>query len=180
MINDWLPNIIITQDQIHIGPLKLAYVFAKEKSPDPSTQLGAVLYYANDITPISYGANRFPDGVKLKPERLSDRSEKLFFIEHAERNAIFNAVRDGCEYIRSTTLYCPWYACSDCAKAIIGCGIRTVIGHKQAFDRTPDRWKESIQKAHQMFEETGVACYVFDGNLGCDFDILFNGQLWRP
>lgn len=179
MKDTWLPNIIITNDKEHINPLKEAYAFAKANSPDPSTQLGAVLYYTTGIFPISHGANRFPDGVNLTSERLSNRSEKLFFIEHAERNVIFNAIKNGYP-IKNAILYCPWYACSDCARAIIGCGIKTVIGHKQAFDKTPDRWKESIQKAHQMFEEAGVSCYVYNGDLGCDFEVLFDGKPWRP
>ncbi|MFX8778102.1 deaminase, partial [Acinetobacter baumannii] len=84
-----------------------------------------------------------------------ERPLKYQFVEHAERNSIFHAAREGSK-LAGSTMYCPWYACADCARAIIQAGIKEVVGHQKCFDLTPGHWKESIANAFQMFEEAGV------------------------
>jgi dCMP deaminase len=146
------------------------------RSPDPSTQNGAVLVSAGNNAIDS--CNEFPYGVKMTSERLEDRDLTMQFIEHAERNAIFQAAFSGVS-TRNTTLYCEWFACTDCARAIICSGITRVVGHQQIFDATPDRWKASIDAAFEMFSEAGVVTDMIDVKLNCD-PILFNGGLWYP
>lgn len=179
MIN-CLPYLKIISGTDFISPFYLEMAYRESlNSPDPSTQLGAIL--TNEYGGIiSRGYNRFPEKVTVTNERL-DRSQKLFYMEHAERNAIFAALKESKDLNKDNMiLYCPWYACSDCARAIINSGIKTVIGHKQMFDKTPDRWKESIIKGFEMFEESGTLCYAYDGSLGCDFEVRFDGKLWKP
>lgn len=164
--------------------LRRAYINAKKNSPDPSTQCGAVLVpegpagYKN--TQICFGINRFPKGVKVTPARLADRDTKLAFMVHAERDAIFKAALRGISTLEAT-LYVPWFACADCAQAIIQAGIRRVVGHKQVMDKTPARWVESIQFADTMLDEAGVEREYYDGQLFEDnFKVLFDGTLWTP
>lgn len=153
--------------------LKMAYKAAKY-SPDPSTQNGAVL-----VTPTGTveDCNRFPERVKVTDDRL-ERPLKYNFIEHAERNVIYKAARLQMPILGST-MYVPWFACSDCARAIIQSGIHKVVGHQKMIDGTPGHWKESIEAAFTMLGEAGIEMEWIDEDLGCD-KILFNGEWFYP
>lgn len=154
--------------------LRLAYKVASE-SPDPSTQNGAVIPAHNNV--VLQACNRFPRKVTVSGERL-ERPLKYSYIEHAERNVIYEAARYGVA-LEGLTMYVPWYACSDCARAIIQAGIRKVVGHKQMMDGTPEHWKESIAAAFVMFKEAGVETELLDVELGGP-TTLFNGKRWQP
>ncbi len=168
--------------------LKLAYQQAYN-SPDPSTQCGAVIVieddYEDDIV-MGEGCNGFHQGVKVTEERLCDRDKKLTFIEHAERTAIYHAIRDGYTgvHFRDSTMYAPWFACADCARAIIGVGIRKVVGHKLCQRMTPTRWEASIKDALTMFDEAGVEYSWWDGDVFTKSlkpeALLFNGEAYIP
>ena len=127
------------------------------------------------------GANRFPFGVVKLPERL-ETAVKLTYMEHAEQDVILRAAYHGIK-TQGALLFCPWFACADCARAIIGAGIATVIGHKQMMEKTPERWQSAIDAADVMLDEAGVKRYYYDGPIfdeSENFSILFNGETWNP
>lgn len=159
-----------------IRHLTSAYTVAL-KSPDLSTQNGAIIVGAGKRV-IGSGCNTFPHGVKLLPERLTTRPDKYLYVEHAERNAIYDCVANG-QSTDSAVMFCGWFACADCARGIIQSSIRLVVGHKKMFDDTPDRWKESISIAFQMFEEAGVETELIEHDFGLE-PRLFNEQMWTP
>lgn len=178
---DWLPYVKPSSKVYDKDFLWLAYDQAQKKSTDPSTQNGSVLVRENkdgSSGVIALGANFFPYGVKETPERW-DRAVKLNYVEHAERKPIYECAKRGIA-TNGLTLYCCWYACADCARAIIESGIKRVVGHKQVFDKTPDRWKETIKRAFEMFEEAGIVCEVYDGTIGDGIAVRFDGQIWNP
>ena len=72
-------------------------------SPDPSTQNGAILINQKGNI-VSEAWNAFPAGVKYSPERW-ERPLKYKIIEHAERNAIFQAAKHG---IKTNNLIKIW------------------------------------------------------------------------
>lgn len=161
--------------------LRLAYQAALG-SPDPSTQNGALLaepYSPHAATPIyrTLACNQFPRGVEYSEQRW-ERPLKYAVIEHAERNSLFKAARLGIG-TQGMILVCPWSACADCARAIICCGITKLITHQQAFDRSPQRWVDSIGIAYTMLHEAGVEVESYDGFLGAG-EILHNGESWIP
>ncbi len=156
--------------------LRNAYHVAEFYSDDPNTKNGAVLVN-REGRPIASAANCFARGVITTPDRLQ-RPKKYAFMEHAERNVIYAAALKG-EITEGATLYSPWYACADCARAIVQAGIVRVIGHKQMFDRTPEHWKESIAYGNEMFREAGVETLQYDGPIG-DCTGLINGEVWNP
>ena len=157
---------------IEIDGLRIAYSLAR-KSPDPSNQNGAVLVGYNAI--LLSDCNRFPYGYK---GNVQDRQEKYFYIQHAERAVILKAASKGLA-TQGLTLVCPWFACNDCAKAIIFAGIKRVVGHKQRMALTPPRWKDNVDKALQYLEDCGVELELYDGELGSE-PIIVNGELWQP
>lgn len=156
--------------------LTFAYNLAT-RSPDLSTQLGAVIVNDSGLV-VGLGCNEFPKGVKVTTERLVSRPEKYHYIEHAERNAIYNSIVAG-ESTLGATMFCPWFACADCARGIIQSGIKKVIGHQKMFDNTPERWRESIDNAFVMFDEAGVETELIVHDFGLE-PRLFNEQMWTP
>lgn len=118
-------------------------------SKDPSTKVGAVI--VNDKKQVlSMGYNGFPRGVSDCEERYNDRTTKLLFVAHAERNALDNAYTD----VAGATLYSTLYPCSDCAKGIIQRGIKTVVTSKEWHERQGQRFNFEISET--MFKEADV------------------------
>jgi dCMP deaminase len=113
--------------------LRAAYEYAAKNSTDPTTQNGAMLVNkAGEI--VAKGANRFPRGVRENEDRR-EKPQKYFYMGHAEKYAIFEAARKGIK-TEGLTMYCPWSVCAECARAIIQAGIKKVVAHKQAMDKT--------------------------------------------
>ncbi len=119
------------------------------------------------------GANHFPDGVVDSPDRW-ERPIKYSFVEHAERMAIYNAAFNGIP-TDGAKLYCPWFACADCARAIICAGIREVIGLQSYYADKSAHWDESIKLANIMLDEAGVKRRYIDHTFG--IQILRQGSL---
>lgn len=165
-------------DNTSRGYLLAAYAAAKH-SPDPSTQNGAVLVPSkyDEHAPFIIGYNKFPNGVAVEPNRLV-KPIKYSFMEHAERYVIYRAACMGVSTC-GATLYVPWFACVDCARAIIISGISKVVGHKQAMERDSCFWRESINTAMDMLHEAKIDIELYDGQLGCD-EVLFSGKMWQP
>lgn len=129
------------------------------KSKDPDTKVGCVIVGPdNEIR--STGYNSFPRGINDDVSERLVRPLKYKFVEHAERNAIYNAARMGVS-LKGCTLYVPWYPCTDCARGIIGAGISKVV-----IDYSPDnpwfdpermqRWKEDMDISISMLGEAGI------------------------
>jgi dCMP deaminase len=175
------------QEYDDIAFLRMAYECAYDFSTDPSTQNGAVLVDASG-EPLVEGANHFPTGVEEKEVRW-ERPLKYSYVEHAERNVIFAAARQGLK-TQDLIMYCPWAACSDCARAIIQAGIKEVVCHHDPYadERfgmpVAAHWKESIAIALGMLKEAGVGLRWIDEKLYKDnekqLQIRFNGQLVSP
>jgi dCMP deaminase len=178
------------KDQIALLYLKQAYEYAAEHSTDPSTQNGAIIVskmmvgqrtapenvyiqqeFLTDVI-VGIGANHFPEGVEEKPERW-ERPAKYSWVEHAERNAVFDAAKKGFS-TQGATMYVPWFACAECGRAIIQAGIEEVVGHDTPLHKTNPNWKQSIEIADQMFREAGVKFRRIEGHFGVT--IRFNGQ----
>lgn len=162
--------------------LRRAYIHARDHSPDPSTQCGAVLLPKGGFDLVTFGTNCFPQGIDCTPEMLANRETKYFRVQHAERDCILKAALNGFA-THEATLYCPWFSCAECAKAIICAGIKRVVGHRSIFEKTPERWMATIREADKMLDEAGVKRVYLEGSLfhgDPDYAILFNGERWIP
>ena len=105
-----------------------------------------------------------PEGVKRTQERC-ERPLKYQYLEHAERGCMYRAAKNGIK-TEGAILYCPWFACIDCARSIICSGINEVVGLRSVMDRTPERWLENIKQAEGMLLESGIKCTYIDETLG--------------
>lgn len=128
------------------------------KSKDPNTKIGAIIV-GPDYEIRSTGYNSFPRGLDDNlPARL-ERPEKYTWIEHAERNAIYNAARMGTPLL-GCTLYCSAFPCINCARAIVQAGIKKVLYRPDNISN-PSRWLDEWEKAKQMFTECGVEFWSY-------------------
>ncbi len=177
-------------DEIALYFLKRAYEVAAKESPDPSTQVCALLVYLPEKDWFdhqgnknffnshieryirTYGVNKFPENVIETPERWQ-KPLKYSYITHAETNAIYSAARSGI-VTEELTMIANWFACESCAKAIIQAGIKEVIGHTSPLHEGHQAWSESIKIGDQMLKEAGVKFRRIPGKFGVK--VRFNGE----
>ena len=121
------------------------------KSPDINTKVGCVIKtFSNEIIK---GCNDFPKGIKITEKRLQ-RPEKYKWIEHAERNTILMAAKQG-KSLDKSTMYLNWYPCIECARAIIQCGITKLVCEKEP-DYSDERWGEQFKIVTEMLDESEI------------------------
>ena len=109
--------------------LKIAYEIS-HRSHDSTTQHGCCIVKDGRI--ISTGYNGFPPGLpdELIPNNRLD-GLKYKFICHAEKNAIYNAAKEGI-CLQNSVIYITGIPCSDCSKALVAVGIKKwIIGDKE-------------------------------------------------
>lgn len=168
-----------------IGLLRSAYSIAYD-SPDLSTKNAAILVDRRGKV-LAEGVNAPMQGVNITNDRLIKRPDKYYYTEHAERNVLYNALQNGVTDFSDTTMICPWYACSDCARAIIGFGVKNIIGHQQALtidavvNEESQRidWDDTIKAAWNMLDEVGVNYIYIDAIIG-GVENLHSGKIWNP
>jgi dCMP deaminase len=127
----------------------------KLKSKDQSTQIGAVIV-GMDNEVLSTGYNSFPRGLDDSLTERQERPEKYFWIEHAERNAIYNAARIGVSLKNSTIYLTSGLPCMDCARGIVNSGITKVYCKQVCTTKNKEMWVESQQKSVQLLKECGI------------------------
>jgi dCMP deaminase len=127
---------------------------AYEYSHDPASQNAAALvdYKTKRLRVLQ--ANRFPTNVERTPERLV-RPEKYKFIEHAERKALYLACSEGIA-TSMMAMYCPWFACAECARGIIEAKIFKVVGIVHEDESINKRWADTCEVGNIMLDESCV------------------------
>lgn len=158
-------------DERFIGLAKHVATWSK----DPSTKVGCVLIDPHTKAVVALGFNGFPRGVREEAEPCSTnlspldparwrRPTKYDFIEHAERNAIYNAARHG-HPTQGLWAYLSWdpteSVCTSCARALIQAGIQRVLGPNESVQGRldigdDDGWRKGCAHSKIMFHEAGV------------------------
>ena len=126
-------------------------------SKDPSTKCGCVL--VKDRRILSTGYNGLPASLSDSLERYQNREFKLAAIIHAEKNALFNAAKNGTN-TDSSTAYVTWPPCSQCASALIQAGISKVVCPNPTTG--PERWVENFKLANNLLYEAGVEVLYYE------------------
>lgn len=142
--------------------MTMAYLVAS-KSKDRRTHIGAVVVGSkNEVRSIGY--NGFVRGLNDDvPERYT-LPEKYFWVEHAERNAIYNATLIGVS-LEGCKMYTNGVPCMDCARAIVQSGIERVIVDEEWSKNNSKKWEEHAKRSLKMFEEIGVKIIYWKGKL---------------
>lgn len=103
--------------------MEIAFVCAK-RSLDPDTQHGCIAV-SPEGNILSTGYNGPPRDVEDSKIPLT-RPEKYTYMEHAERNCIYNAARHGIS-LRGCTFYVTGVPCVDCMRAMYQVGAHKVV-----------------------------------------------------
>ncbi len=130
---------------------EMVAVVAK-KSRDPSTKVGCVIVGPHHEV-RSTGYNGLARGVGYTPARYITRPSKYLWMEHAERNAIYNAARNGVS-LEECICFISGPPCADCARGIIQVGITQVIVCNM--DLFSDRLTETIDVGQDMLRGAKV------------------------
>lgn len=152
--------------------LKTACDIASQDSHDPRTKNAAILVRrtpSGGLDGSVWAANRFPRGVT----RDTTPPMKYERIEHAERAVLYAAAKTGWR-THGTTMYVPWFACPDCARAIVMAGIIEVVGLAKLCHATPERWRRAVLAGEAILREAGVSMRWVAEPVGAT--ILFDGQ----
>jgi len=102
--------------------------------------------------------NDFPTGISDLEARHA-HPERLLWIEHAERNAIFAAARSGLA-TAGATLIATFHPCADCARAIVQAGIATL--YTLVPDFADPLWGPAFRCSRVILEEGGVRVIFLD------------------
>ena len=96
-------------------------------SPDDETQVGAVLISPNGSI-VATGYNGFVRGAhdRLLPKT---RPHKYLYMQHAERNLLYNCLNEGIS-TKDSTLVCTLSPCLDCLRALFQSGVKTIVFDK--------------------------------------------------
>ena len=133
----------MNQQRWDITFMKMAILMAERHSKD-YTRVGALL--AKESYPLSFGYNGIIRGY---PDfDLKNREKKLVYTEHAERNALLNALRNHID-VRGATLYCTRFPCHECMKAIIQAGVKRIVYMEdKAYEE--GHWSSSVGSSIDM------------------------------
>ncbi len=121
------------------------------KSPNRVRKVGAAILTCDGGEPIA-ACNTFPKGVADLDWR-HDGDGRLVWMEHAERNAIFAAAKEG-RALAGATLATTFFPCIDCARAIVQSGIARLLSPEPALD--DPIWGASFPRSRVILEEGGV------------------------
>lgn len=128
-----------------------------QESKDRSTKVGCVIVNPENNTILSTGWNGFPRGIDDNVDERHERPAKYLWTEHAERNALYNAARNGIS-VEGATAYLNWggYPCENCARGLVQSGIRRVVVSNRPFPGVGNGVHYHCDVAQIMFKETGI------------------------
>ncbi len=130
-------------------------------SEDRDFQVGCVIVDPEGHVVRATGYNGLPRGVSDTDDARFDRpsGEKFFWIEHAERNAVYNAARAGVS-LAGCTAYVNRFPCADCGRALIQSGVTKIVA--PPIPRADGALDNSFQVSAQMLAEAGLTLIEYE------------------
>lgn len=129
-------------------------------SLDRSAKVGCVII-DDQGNLMTEGYNQVPMGCEHTEER-HQRPAKYDWTEHAERNAIYNAAREGTA-LYGCTMYVNWYPCVPCARGILEIGIRRLVGIEP--DWNDEMYGSDFATTREMLAEANIEVTFMDMEL---------------
>lgn len=146
---------MLTEALVDVDALMDLAAKAARGSPNRVRQVGAAIAFADGGEPLA-ACNTFPDGVRDLDWRHGGDG-RFVWMEHAERNAIFQAARDG-RSLAGATIAATFFPCIDCARAIVQTGIQRLVAPEPALEDPV--WGASFPRSRIILEEGGVALHL--------------------
>lgn len=136
----------------------------KVASKDESTKIGGIIF-DNNYTILSTGYNSFPRGIKDDMPERQERPEKYYWMEHAERNTIYNAIRAHADIRNINMILTCGVPCADCCRAIIQATIKCVICKREesvSAEGFKMKWGDSCLRGKTMLDEAGIELLYYE------------------
>lgn len=130
--------------------------WAANTSHDPDTQTGVAFFDKNGRY-ITSASNRIPFLITVTEER-TNRPAKYNWIEHSERNAIYNHNR--IDDFRGSTVFLNWFPCADCARALVSVEVKRLV-YKIKAERMSDP-RYGFQDSTEIMLAGGVELIDYD------------------
>lgn len=129
----------------------LLALVASGRSPDPNTQVGAVLVNKQNQI-LATGYNGFPRGITTNVfpwdrDKENPLDNKYAYVVHAEKNAVVNANAS----VAGATCYVTMFPCNECAKDLIQAGVKKIVYLENPYK---DGWQS--QAAERMFQHLDI------------------------
>ena len=121
---------------------------------DPHVKIGCIL--VKDGKQISEGWNRVATDVEEIEARHSHRPAMYYWVEHAERIAIYSAARSGVSTAGATAYVnvSPDSVCTLCLRALIEAGIVRIVGTARKLDSKSAKNHSTVNE--KMLTEAGI------------------------
>lgn len=130
----------------------LSHDFADKKS-------GTIILNKKTFSPIAMGVSGPPPFMEIDEKKIKEDG-KSFWIQEAEKNAIFTAIRPK---FKKSHAYVSWCPCAHCALALTSVGVKKVITKKPDFTKEADkRWKEHFERTEKIFKEMKIDFELID------------------
>ena len=172
-ITTW--NIIINNSLENKNYLREAYLYWEKNSQDKDTWTWSIIFLNWKI--LSKWTNKLPNWIKITDDKL-ERPKKYLYLDHAERNAIYNAAKKWIK-LEWTTMYMPRVPCSPCAVWIINSWIKTLVMHYLKVIKTPSDWLSDVKLAVDIIIEAGIELIIVDEEIWwCENK--FRWEIWYP
>ena len=139
--------------------LQLAKYQAELFSKDPNRKVATILLSKDTLNILSTGYNGLPRGMNDDNEERWVRPTKYWYVTHSEINSICSAARNGTK-VDGAIAVVTMFPCSDCAKALIQAGVKTIVSITPNIDES--KWGEHFKISLEMFEELGIELILFD------------------
>lgn len=157
--------------------MAIAYHSAR-LAPDPSTQNGA--YLLAEVDGVFRGAigRNMPVRGMAVDWASPDKSHAL---HHAEEAAILAASSFGIPTF-GATLFCPWIACTRCARVIVGARVGRVVGHRdlmRASAKLNPKWNAEIAGGLEILANANVDITWLHGSINGSA-VRHAGYKWDP
>lgn len=123
-----------------------------KNSPDAETQVGAIML-SEEGRLIASSYNGFLRGA-YDDKLPKTRPDKYEFIQHAERNMLYNCAYEGIR-TKGTTIVCTLSPCTDCLRASFQSGVRFIV-FDELYSKFPntDFYKE-LSDVHVYVQKLG-------------------------
>lgn len=166
----------VRSDALNRELLRKAFGLAL-KSPDTRTQNGCFVAELDGSEALyDLGScNDLVSGIEATPERVTSPLKDIY-VEHAERNLIYRAAREGV-LLDGVLLVATWKPCVACARAIVQAGIAELLIPQATY---PEHWLEEISAAALLLREAGVLVTEVRGVLGETQPIRRMGEIFLP
>jgi dCMP deaminase len=155
----------MTWDEYFINLLDYISIKSKDKTKTSAIIVG------NEHEIRSTGFNGMVRGMNESDPIKWEKPEKYHWVEHAERNAIYNAARMG-NSVNGCTMYVSHFPCVDCARGIIQSGIVEVIispKNINAFRKADSIYQDHESRTIEMFRQAKVSLVIYgEDNLNGD------------